>query len=81
MRHSLLWLSRVIAGALVLRKSTLWIIPYPIVMPQRWICNRVYAFLRGPRAFTWVVQYPALMAVMVSSPRLVYPSAAKISDM
>lgn len=26
-------------------------------------------------------QYPALMAVMVSSPRLVYPSVVKISDM
>ena len=25
-------------------------------------------------------QYPALMAVMVSSPRLVYPSVMKISD-
>ena len=22
---------------MVLRKSTLWIIPYPIVMPQQWI--------------------------------------------
>ena len=35
--HSLLWLSRVIAGALVLRKSTLWIIPYPVYMMQQ--CN------------------------------------------
>lgn len=34
MRHSLLWLSRVIAGALVLRKSTLWIIPYPVYTMQ-----------------------------------------------
>lgn len=46
MRHSLLWLSRVIAGALVLRKSTLWIIPYAIVMAQQ--RERVHAACPDP---------------------------------
>lgn len=39
------------------------------------------ALYHAPKFKSETNQYPALMAVMVSSPRFVYPSAVKNSDM
>lgn len=50
--------------------------PYRSSSPQPWDSRTCGISKSIPHR-----QYPALMAVMVSSPRLVYPSAVKISDM